>query len=98
MPSPSFLAFDLGAASGRAILGQLETSFLRTKELYRFANGMLPVHEHLHWDIFRLLKEIKKGLAICAEETPIASFAIDTWGVDFGLLDQDGTILGMPIA
>jgi len=98
MPSPSFLAFDLGAASGRAVLGQLETSHLRTKELYRFANGMLPVHEHLHWDIFRLLKEIKKGLAVCAEETRITSFAIDTWGVDFGLLDQDGTILGMPFA
>ncbi len=98
MPSPSFLAFDLGAASGRAILGQLETSHLRTKELYRFANGMLPVHEHLHWDVFRLLKEIKKGLAICAEETRIVSFSIDTWGVDFGLLDQDGTILGMPFA
>jgi len=98
MPSPSFLAFDLGAASGRAILGQLETSHLRTKELYRFANGMLPVHEHLHWDIFRLLEEIEKGLAVCAKETRIASFAIDTWGVDFGLLDQDGTILDMPFA
>jgi rhamnulokinase len=98
MPSPSFLAFDLGAASGRAILGQLETSHLHTKELYRFANGMLPFRGHLHWDIFRLLEEIKKGLAVCAEETRIASFAIDTWGVDFGLLDQDGTILGMPFA
>lgn len=98
MPSPSFLAFDLGATSGRAILGRLETSHLHTKELYRFANGMLPVREHLHWDIFRLLEEIKKGLAISAQEARITSFAIDTWGVDFGLLDQDGTILGMPFA
>ncbi|UCE43189.1 MAG: rhamnulokinase [Candidatus Aminicenantes bacterium] len=98
MPSPSFLAFDLGAASGRAILGRLESNQLHIKELYRFANGMLPVRDHLHWDIFRLLEEIKKGLAICAGETKIASFAIDTWGVDFGLLDQNGTILGMPYA
>jgi rhamnulokinase len=98
MPSPSFMAFDLGAASGRAILGQLESNKLHTKELYRFANAMLPVREHLHWDIFRLLEEIKKGLTISAQEARIASFAIDTWGVDFGLLNQDGKILGMPYA
>jgi rhamnulokinase len=98
MPSPSFLAIDLGAASGRAILGRLESDRLHTEELYRFANGMLPVEKHLHWDVFRLLKEIRTGLAVCAEKTRISSFALDTWGVDFGLLDQNGEILGMPFA
>ncbi len=98
MPSPCFLAFDLGAASGRTILGHLESNRLHIKELCRFENGMLTVGEHLHWDIFRLLEEIKKGLAVCAGETRVNSLAIDTWGVDFGFLDQDGEILGMPYA
>lgn len=98
MPSLRYLAFDLGAASGRAILGYLESNRLHIKELYRFSNGMLQVGEHLHWDIFRLLEEIEKGLAVCAEETRIDSFAIDTWGVDFGFLDGEGEVLGMPYA
>ena len=98
MPSSSFLAFDLGAASGRAILGRFESNRLHTKEIFRFANGMVSVGQHLHWDIFRLLGKIKEGLAICAKKTRISSLAIDTWGVDFGLLDHDGKILGMPYA
>ena len=98
MSFPSFLAFDLGAASGRAIIGHLEAGRLRTKELYRFTNAMLPVQEHLHWDIFRLFEEIKTGLRISVQEARIASVAVDTWGVDFGLLDKDGAVLGMPFA
>jgi rhamnulokinase len=98
MPSPSFLAFDLGAASGRAILGHLETDHLIIQELYRFSNGMLPVRGHLHWNIYQLFEEIQNGLAICAQKAHIDSLAIDTWGVDFGLLARDGTILGLPFA
>jgi len=99
MPSfPSFLAFDLGAASGRAILGQLEPEGLNIQELHRFANEMLPVRGHLHWNIYRLFDEIQTGLAICAQKTRIESLAIDTWGVDFGLLAQDGAFLGLPHA
>lgn len=97
MPFSSFLAFDLGAASGRTILGHLESGHLQIKELYRFANEMLPVRGRLCWNIYRLFEEIKKGLAICAEEAQIDSLAIDTWGVDFGFLARDGTILGLPI-
>jgi rhamnulokinase len=96
MPFPSFLAFDLGAASGRAILGQLESGRLRTQELYRFANDMLPVRGRLYWNIYRLFEEIKKGLAVCAGEAQVDSLAINTWGVDFGFLARDGTILGLP--
>jgi rhamnulokinase len=98
MASPSFLAFDLGAASGRAIVGHLESEQLHTSEIHRFANAMIEHRGHLYWDFFRLLEEVKKGLVIAAQETPIASFAIDTWGVDFGLLDQRGNILGSPFA
>lgn len=97
MPFSLFLAFDLGAASGRAILGHLDSGHLQIKELYRFANEMLPVGGHLCWNIYRLFEEIKKGLTICAEEAQIDSLAIDTWGVDFGFLARDGTILGLPL-
>ena len=96
MPIPSFLAFDLGAESGRAILGHLQSDRLHIKELYRFANEMLPIRGRLCWNIYRLFDEVKKGMTICAEETQIDSLAIDTWGVDFGLLARDGTILGLP--
>jgi rhamnulokinase len=98
MPSSSFLAFDLGAASGRAVLGHLDTDRLRIRELYRFPNGMLPVKGHLHWDIYRIFAEIGKGMEICARDTRVDSLAIDTWGVDFGLMTRDGTILGLPFA
>ncbi len=94
----SFLAFDLGAASGRAVLGRLEADRLQVRELYRFPNEMLPVQGHLHWDIYRIFAEIGKGMAICAGETQVDSLAVDTWGVDFGLLASDGTILGLPFA
>lgn len=98
MPSSSFLAFDLGAASGRAVLGHLDADRLRVREIYRFPNGMLPVRGHLHWDIYRIFAEIGKGMEICAEDVRIDSLAIDTWGVDFGLMTKDGTILGLPFA
>ena len=98
MSSPYFLAFDLGAASGRAILGHLETDHLEIQELHRFSNEMLPVRGHLHWNIHRIFDEIQNGLAICAQKANIESIGVDTWGVDFGLLARDGTILGLPFA
>jgi rhamnulokinase len=93
---PSFLAFDLGAESGRTVLGQLEGNLVRITELSRFPNNMLSLHGHLCWDIFRLYEEMKKGLKICAGGSRIQSIAVDTWGVDFGLLAKGGTILGLP--
>jgi len=98
MSSPCFLAFDLGAASGRAILGRFQSGRLYTRELDRFANAMIEVKGHLHWDFHRLLEKVENGLAIAARETSIVSFAIDTWGVDFGLLGIEGDILGLPLA
>jgi rhamnulokinase len=95
-----FLAFDLGAESGRAVLGSLDGKRLTLRELSRFSNGALEIHGHLHWNIYRLYEEIKRGLALCASqcaEMP-ESIGIDTWGVDFALLDDDGAILGLPYA
>ncbi|MEX1031076.1 MAG: rhamnulokinase family protein [Paenibacillaceae bacterium] len=95
------LAFDLGASSGRALIGQLfdddELPKLHVKEIHRFPNHAIQVGHHLHWDILRLLYEIKSGIrmAFQAGYKP-ETFGIDTWGVDFGLLDGNGELLGNP--
>ncbi len=95
-----FLAFDLGAESGRAVLGRFQDGRLSLDELHRFSNEILTLNGGLHWNIYGLLSEIKKALKICAADvtTEIDSLAVDTWGVDFGLLAKDGTILGLPYA
>jgi rhamnulokinase len=91
------LAFDLGAASGRAILGRYDGGRLRLTEVHRFPNGPVQASDGLHWDVQRLFKEIKNGLALCGQQygRP-ASLGIDTWGVDFALLDREGVLLGDP--
>jgi rhamnulokinase len=92
------LAFDYGASSGRAILGGFDGEKLVLQEKYRFANTPVMVRNHFHWDILRLFHEMKQGiLKTCAEEgAAIRSIGVDTWGVDYGLLDQDGELLGNP--
>src|SRR5690554_5909781 len=95
------LAFDLGAGSGRALIGQLfdEEGLpkLSVIEIHRFPNHAIQVGDHLHWDILRLLYEIKLSIrkAFRAGYKP-ETFGIDTWGVDFGLLDSNGELLGNP--
>jgi rhamnulokinase len=91
------LAFDLGAESGRAVLGRYDGSRLRLTEVHRFANGPVRARDGLHWDVRRLFEEIKRGLALCRQQygRP-ASIGIDTWGVDFALLDRQGDLLGEP--
>ncbi len=93
-----YLALDLGAESGRAILGYLDRERLQVKEISRFPNRMLSIRGHLYWNVFRLFEEIKKGMEICFTEAQIKSLALDTWGVDFGFLAEDGTIIGLPFA
>ncbi|MDR2937538.1 MAG: rhamnulokinase [Prevotellaceae bacterium] len=99
MAQHTFLAFDLGATSGRSILGTLENGKLHMQELTRFPNGPIQVGKHFHWNIFSLLENLKEGLRTCVKSgvTP-TSVGIDTWGVDFGLLDKDGALLGIPYA
>ncbi len=94
----SYLAFDLGAESGRAVIGHLEDDHLHLEEVHRFANGPVQVLDSLHWDVLRLWSEIKQGLGLAARiyGERLASVGLDTWGVDFGLLAADDTLLGNP--
>jgi rhamnulokinase len=93
-----FLAVDLGAESGRAVLGVLESGRLQTTEIHRFSNVPIRLFGHWHWDVYRLFDEVKTGLARAAAEAPggVDSIGVDTWGVDFGLLARDGSLLGLP--
>ncbi len=91
------LAIDLGASSGRVMLGTYDQGNLQMKELHRFANGPIEEDGHLRWDVPRLLAEIKCGLAKAVGSGPIDSLSVDTWGVDFGLLDEQGELLENPV-
>ncbi len=92
------LAIDLGASNGRAILGILEDKKLTLQEVHRFSNDPVMVNGNLYWDILRLFHEIKQGVLNCVRlgHRDIHSIAVDTWGVDFGLLDGKGNLLGNP--
>ncbi len=94
-----FLAVDIGASSGRHILAHLDGGKIRLEEIYRFPNGMIERDAQLVWDIERLFEEIKAGMKKCAEAGKIpVSMGIDTWGVDFVLLDAQGNIIGNAVA
>ena len=86
------LAIDIGASSGRHIIGFLENGEIKTKEVYRFPNGVKNVDGHLTWDISSLLSEVKKGIDVALSLHPVTSLSIDTWGVDYVLLNGDEII------
>ena len=89
------LGVDIGASSGRHIIGWLENGVMKYEEVYRFYNGLDDINGTLCWNTERLFSEIKTGLKKCAEVGKIPStMAIDTWGVDFVLLDKDGKMVG----
>ena len=94
------LAFDLGASSGRAILGILSGGRLELKEVHRFENRMLQIHGSFYWNIFSLFNELKTGLKKCISELSVQpdSIGIDTWGVDYSLLNKEGQVIGLPYA
>ncbi|WP_163714335.1 rhamnulokinase [Mangrovibacterium lignilyticum] len=100
MPTHHFLAFDLGASSGRAILGTLNNAKLELTEIHRFTNQMQRINGHYFWNIFSLFQELKTGLTKCVREFGVQpeSIAVDTWGVDFVHLDKNGMILSLPYA
>jgi rhamnulokinase len=94
-----FLAFDLGATSGRSILGIFDGVNFEMKELTRFSNTIMELHGKYYWDVFGLYKSLKDGLTECAGQgIKPTSIGIDTWGVDFGYIGKDGAILGLPRA
>ncbi len=99
MPARNYLAVDLGAESGRVILGTLEDGLLKLSEIHRFPNTPVQLPNGLHWDALRLIHEIKQGIALgCqAAEGRLDGIGIDTWGVDFGLLDHSGTLISNPM-
>ena len=94
----NFLAFDLGAESGRGILGQFDGEQIRLSEAHRFSNGPVYLPDGMYWDVLRLWSEIRESMALIAREHggDLAGIGLDTWGVDFGLLDRDGGLVSNP--
>lgn len=94
-----FAAIDLGASSGRVLAGVIEDSSIRLRAVHRFPNGARERGGHLRWDLTGLYAEILAGLKKLAAEFPqVESIGIDTWGVDYGLLDTSGVLLAEPVA
>lgn len=96
--SLNFLAIDLGAESGRAMLARFDGQRLQLSEIHRFSNGPVYLPDGMHWDVLRLWTEIKQGMALAAREVggDLAGVGLDTWGVDFGLLDRNGALVSNP--
>ncbi len=99
---PKYVAVDLGAESGRVIVVTLDAAAgcVGLDEVHRFPNGAVQVGDSLHWDVLRLWSEIKAGLrkAAAAHRGELRSIAVDTWGIDYALLDRRGALLGNPHA
>ncbi|MBQ7181525.1 MAG: rhamnulokinase [Bacteroidaceae bacterium] len=94
---PYFLAVDLGATSGRTILGFIKNGKLQQRELTRFPNNIIQTRGHFYWDIFALYSEVLRGLRVAANEgIQLTSIGIDTWGVDFVCVGRDGGIMRNP--
>ena len=94
--SKHFLALDLGAESGRAVLGAYDGSTLTMEELHRFPNEPVRAGADLHWDILRLWHEIRRGIQAASAIERLDGIGVDTWGVDFALLDERGRLLQNP--
>ena len=96
----NLLAFDLGASNGRAIWGRLENGKLTMQELHRFENNYVEMNGVFYWDFPYLYDQLKKGLLAFQQLNvgDLDCFGIDTWGVDYGLLDENGHLLGNPRA
>ncbi len=98
MSSKCYLAVDLGASSGRVLAGLVENGKLELIEMHRFWNGAVEHEDGLHWGIDQLFAEIKTGLKKGFETygDAVQSIGVDTWGVDYGLLDADGKLINAP--
>ncbi|WP_102026655.1 rhamnulokinase [Salirhabdus sp. Marseille-P4669] len=91
-------AFDLGASNGRLMLSTFDGEKLHIEETHRFSNHPVFLTNHFYWDLLRIFQEMKVGIAksIKSGHTDVASLAVDTWGVDFGLLSKSGELLSNP--
>ena len=97
MAGKRILAFDFGASSGRAILASYEDGRIAMREIHRFSNDPVMVRGVFYWDVLRLFFEIKQGVTKAVHEGGFEAIGIDTWGVDFGLLDNKGRLMGNPV-
>jgi rhamnulokinase len=93
-----YIAVDLGAESGRVMLGVVSADKLGLEEVHRFSNGPVEQDGSLHWDFGKLLPEIKAGISKAAGRAggEVAGIGVDSWGVDFGLLDEKGNLIENP--
>lgn len=96
--SANYIAVDLGASGGRVMLGRGGSDGFELEELHRFPNVPLSQNEHLYWDVQKLWSEIKKGISLYVSRysEPLVSIGVDTWAVDYVLLDEQGEILQLP--
>ena len=95
----TYLALDLGAESGRAIAGTFDGERLALREVHRFPNAPVRRGSSVHWDLPALFEEVKRGIAAAAAKSykvDLVSVGVDTWGVDYGLLDGSGALMGLP--
>ena len=94
----TYFAVDLGASSGRVMIVRTDGRKLQIETAHRFPNHPTRISDHLYWDLPRLLDEVKDWLAEGIQISPrCKSFAIDTWGIDFGLITKEGSFSGPPI-
>ncbi|PYI67955.1 rhamnulokinase [Arthrobacter livingstonensis] len=103
MTADLFVGIDIGASSGRVIVGRVGTGAVELDVVHRFPNGVVELEGALHWDFDGLFAEVLAGLGKAAERTAargatIASIGIDTWAVDYGLVDDDGKLAGQPFS
>src|ERR1700741_1259957 len=94
-PESPYLAFDVGAKRGRAVLARLRSGILTTEEVHRFPNEPVEYGSSLHWDVPRLWFEVRKALT-AVEEVELAGIGVDAWGVDYALLGERGELLQNP--
>ena len=94
--SAAYLAVDLGAESGRVVLGRFDGGRVSLEEVHRFPNAPVKLPDGLHWDVLRIFGEIKEGVAKAVRGEEIEGVGVDSWGVDFGLLDRDGALVSNP--
>ena len=92
------VAVDLGATSGRVMVAEVGPETLALEEVHRFPNGPVDVGGSLHWDVLGLHRELLAGLRLAAEGGPVHGIGIDSWAIDYGLLDADSELLGNPFA
>ena len=95
MESEHYLAIDLGAGSGRVMLGGFDGERIAVEELHRFRNPGINLLGSLHWDVLGLFHDIQQGMRAAATARPV-SLGVDTWGVDFALIGRDGALVGNP--